>query len=575
MPRIHSLMYLSDMRCDDSRKRIVALAHIELIASHFDLERSVSELIPFLYEFREDSEEVLLQFCEALEVLAKFIKRKRGDISDLVPLFEVVLISEDRSVAEIGINKLIQITRVTRFNSLFDLVQKLLEHGSDMAVVSAIRICCRLINSIPERRYDQIEQILENLSHSPRLFVRAELAKELQVLILEAGTLERVSTEILRKLTNDPQEAVLVAAVQSWCNVSVSKPYFFANVFPILKSQINSPSWRVRYTIACGFPSIIAKAFPSENSSEIIQHIIKYIQDEEIEVAIKTIEVLKSIFQYIAQKEFEVFLPAFQSILENQHFDIRHEIATSLPSIASGELGTSSEIYLSILETLLKDSRPEIPMQLFENFEPIWNKFHKNNLRAMIKPILINLLSNESWTIRQQAVVCLDKITQKLGESFASDAQIVSSFKSRLSDNVFKVRNDTILLLKSLSTHFGRDYAEKVVLPIFQEFQNHKNYLFRINYLKGISSLAQLFSLKALLAEVQTVKRLCFDKVPNVRQQSLATLTELYLNGNNSLLEETVKEVIEKLEDDLDQQVQHQRNHLIGSIKESINYDDF
>ena len=568
------MMYLNDLRCQESRKKIAALGHIELIAAHLDLGRTVSELLPFLMEFQDEEEDVLLAFCEALDVLEKFINRRRGDASELIPCFFVALSSEDSSVSQAAIKSLGHVARVTRFDGLFELAVSLLKYKSDMSSISAIRIFCRFIDYIPEKRYEQIAEIIKEVANSDRILIRAELAKELQALIVEAGQLEKSAIETLKKLTQDPQETVVVATTQCWCSLSVSRPYFFNVVFPVLETLINFQSWRVRYTIVCGFPNIIVKAFPSEKSSEIMDHLIGYIKDPEIEVSIKAIEVLKEITQYITHQELDTLIPALRGIIDRVNFDTRLSIAKSLPALASVELRENLTVYLEMVSKLLNDSNPEIPMELLSNFEPIWNNFHNSKLWEITSSILINLLRNELWTIRKQAVLSIEKISQKLGEAFASDPILTAGITERLSDKVFDIRDQTIALLKSLSTHFGRDYAEKIALPIFKNFQDHKNYLYRINYLKGISALSRLMSIKTIIKEVPKIEALCSDKVPNVRQQALACLQRIFSTRNDPAINEAVRRVTGLLSSDFDSEVLAEREKLITSIKADTSLEE-
>lgn len=560
MPVGPLMMYLHDLRCEDSRKRLNALKHVEMIAIKFDLQRTVSELLPFLREFEDDDEDILLTLCEVLVSLERFIVRKRGDVREVIPFFEIPLASEDFSVINLAITKLAEIAKATRYDCLFILVTSLLTRKSDLATISAIRICCRLNGNIPEKRYEQVAEILQDAAKCPRILVRRELAKELGSLIEEAGQLEKPALNVLKQLSEDPQESVQFAAAQSWFSLSsVSKPYFLGVVFPILEDMITSPSWRVRYSIASKFANILLQVFPSEKSKQLIGHIVSYINDPEIEVAIKTTEILKDLTQFLSRADVDLVIPALQTLVEHESFDLRLAIAKSLPSLAFVELGDNSEAYIKLVNRLLCDPRSEISIELLANFQPIWNNFSREELTKVITPILIRLLDDSSWTIRRQAVLSIERIAQKLGEKFADDPLMISAFRAKLSDRVLEIRDNTISLLGGLAEHFGPEYAEKTILPIFQEFKTHKNYLYRSNYLKGVSLLPKFISPAAIRGEVATIHQLCSDPVPNVRQQAITTLSELFQARNDKLIEEAMTKIVEERADDPDLEVQAAR----------------
>lgn len=555
MLRHLALKYLYDLRCEDSRKRKEALQHVDLIAQTFELQRTESEFLPFLREFEDDDEDVLLGLCEALDALEKFITRRRGDVSELIPHFSTVLSYEDFSVADLAMAKLEQVARGTRYSKLFDLAASLLTHHKRMSTISAIRIFCRLIGNIPERHYESVLVHLKDAVRSPDVVVRRELAKEIRALIVEGSQNEPEAIAILQQLTADPQDSVVFNAAQSWCSLTVSKHCFTSTVLPVLETLVDSPSWRVRYVIACGFPNIISKIFPGEYSDKMMSLVARYLSDPEIEVSIKTVEILRDLTQFIDQKEVDQLIPGLEALTADATPDTRLAIAKSLPSLAYVGLGRQTKAYMQMIGRLLQDSPPDIPMVLLCNFEPIWNNFDKTELIKMINPILIRLLNDGSWTIRYEAILSVEKISQKFGERFAADPEVISTFKEKLSDRVFQIRDNTVTLLGSLARFFGPDYAERQIFPIFLDFQTHRNYLYRLNYLKGMAVLAKLISLKAIHKEVPVIQRLCYDRVPNVRQQAVATLNELYQSRADPVVERAISSVAKDLAADSDNEV--------------------
>lgn len=517
---------LLKLRCAEARYRIEALTHIQAICEAFGPQRLISELLPFLKEFEDDEEEVMLQLASALFTISQYISEKKNNLYDVIPYFSLVLDYEDFSVIDKGLNCFEELLKSNsiRHDSVFNLVLALFSVDRPMARVSAIRICCRLNNHIPERHFPQLMEVLRKCSKSPNLIVRRETAKKIRRLISENGALKQEAFIILVELMNDEQDSVQVAVAETLCFQVSSKGHFNTFIWPVLSQLIESKSWRVRYSISGQLHSILSSVYMKYRAS-VVDDIVKYIIDPEMEVSIRTVDELKKVSEILDCEEVsERILPAVEKLLSHENEAMRESLAKSVPYLVKVIDNSHIPQYTEIINKLLKDERPEVRMHVLANIDPLAETIEPKQILNLVSPVLVHLLNDKTWTIRNDSLISLETLVYKLGENFASDLRILNTFKEKLMDKVYDIRINTIYLLKNLAKFFGQEFADKKIWPIFPSFANNKNYLYRSNYLKGMAQLSPYISQPLIIKELPTLSQLCQDQVPNIRWQALLTL---------------------------------------------------
>ena len=89
---------LEDLKSEEVRKRTLAVSQLGTIASIFGQERTKQMLVPFLKEFEEDEEDVLIELSKQFVPIAKVLSDKDSAIPELIIQFSIVLNYEDFSV---------------------------------------------------------------------------------------------------------------------------------------------------------------------------------------------------------------------------------------------------------------------------------------------------------------------------------------------------------------------------------------------------------------------------------------------------------------------------------------------
>ena len=89
---------IEDLKSEELKQRLNAVSQLESIAKAFGPDRTRQLLIPFLKEYEDDEEEILLELCRQLPLVSRLLIDKESSLPELISQFSVVLNYEDFSV---------------------------------------------------------------------------------------------------------------------------------------------------------------------------------------------------------------------------------------------------------------------------------------------------------------------------------------------------------------------------------------------------------------------------------------------------------------------------------------------
>ena len=89
------LDYLENLKSEDVKLRIEAMQNLHLIAEAFGVQKTRSQILPFLKEFKDDETEVMLALAHQLKFLGNFISQQEMHLAECVPYFYLCLNYED------------------------------------------------------------------------------------------------------------------------------------------------------------------------------------------------------------------------------------------------------------------------------------------------------------------------------------------------------------------------------------------------------------------------------------------------------------------------------------------------
>lgn len=90
--------YLEDLKSDEIKKRHAAVNQLGAIAKLFGPDRTRQQILPFIREYEDDDEEILLELCSQLVQIARVLPEKDASIPELIGFYVIFLNYEDNSV---------------------------------------------------------------------------------------------------------------------------------------------------------------------------------------------------------------------------------------------------------------------------------------------------------------------------------------------------------------------------------------------------------------------------------------------------------------------------------------------
>lgn len=554
--------YLDDLKSDEIKRRVAAVKHLYLIAEFFGIQKTMESLLPFLREYENDDEEVLIELAKQFELLGIRLGPSPDNVACVLPYYSIVLSYEDVSVLDEGMASLKRL--VLRYNlkheALAVLTKELIANGTPKAVVSAVRVFSELHEYILPKHNETLRKLIEDNIANNYCVVRKETAVALRYLLASDNERVHLAATGLRALFGDVQDTVKIHALESLCNQRLNAQ-MASFVTPLVLDSSVRRSWRLRYVVASHILRLLEFSI---SRSQLVDLYVALLLDTEIEVATKAIESLKTSFRSLTSEDIlEKVMPAFKAIATSDNGDIKAAVAGSVlylaPAIGKSQ---SNEHIKEILVGLLKDESSEIRVALLNNHEPLAAVMSLSSLVNILNPVLKELLADKDWKIREQGVRALEKYLIKLGEVYCSSDSVLDDLKANLRDRVYAVRQAALGMLFGLSDKFGQKWTEKYALTVLSSFVKNSNYLMRLNYVFGLRLVSKILNPQTLKDEAETVALLCRDKVANVRYQAILNLMMFYNDTKDPGIEKLLLGIARELETDKDSDVQS----LVGPI---------
>lgn len=558
---------LEDLKSEDVKKRVSSLKNIDKIVEMMGVEKTKQQLLPFLKEYEDEEEEVMLELANQFKVIAQFINDSSNGVLELIPYYYLLLGYEDFTVVSEGFKSLewaVKTFDITH-ESVFNLVKKLQSMNTIKSLSSASRVCAQFYKAIPAKYTAEAGRLLTENASSRHCLVRRSTASCLEHLLDEDNALEPTAAGLLKKLLKDPQESVKMGAVEALSARSFTKSYFMSNWHVLLTAQFDSRNWKIRSIIAKNLQNVFSSM--SESAQKATMPLfLKLISDPEQEVAMQAIESLRGVSEMMEPGSInEKFFQITKPLLTHEDVEVKKLLAASLPEVAP--LCSSESVqdqFNEMAQTLLKDESSEVRVGLLSNLGPLAKVYSNQQLVNTFLPPMMEMLGDKNWKVRRDALVALQSVAKGVGEGFVSNEKILKALRERLADRVFEVRRVTLRTIKKIC-ETTTEWPMKHGLPLIGPFAAVPNYLYRVNYLWALNEMAPHLPPSVLLKEAETVAKLAKDGVANIRYQACITLFKLHKQLGEPKLEEKIVQVLKELESDSDSDIQRMMNKQAGS----------
>lgn len=259
-----------------------------------------------------------------------------------------------------------------------------------------------------------------------------------------------------------------------------------------LSKLFNDKSWRIRFKIAesiLDFQDILPDEFLE---AELIPTYTGLLKDDEPEVrtiaANKLYEFSKNLSQqYRSDVIINKFIPCIKILVDDMNMNVKSAIASVLLKLGDFlSKDDTIEILFPFFHLLLKDSIPDVRLNVLSNLENVSNVIDTPELSNTLLPTIIELADDVKWRVRLAVIKYIPTLATQFGSDFF-DIKLITLCLSWLSDQVFAVREEAGNVLTQLINSFGVEWALKYIIPKLIELSNNSNYLRRMTCLFTIN----------------------------------------------------------------------------------------
>ena len=89
---------LEDLKSEEIKRRLAAVSQLGNIARTFGPDKTRQLILPFLKEFEDEDEEILLELSNQLLHIARILPEKDASLPELISYYPILLNYEDNSV---------------------------------------------------------------------------------------------------------------------------------------------------------------------------------------------------------------------------------------------------------------------------------------------------------------------------------------------------------------------------------------------------------------------------------------------------------------------------------------------
>lgn len=197
-------------------------------------------------------------------------------------------------------------------------------------------------------------------------------------------------------------------------------------------------------------------------------------------------------------------LPCVRDLSQDNSQHVRAALAIQISGLAP-LLGKDATIehLLPLFLHLLKDEFPDVRLNIISKLELVNSGgtfLHEKGLglKSMFSVIGIELLSqsllpaivelaeDKQWRVRQAIIEYIPLLANQLGRTFF-DEQLGNLCLGWLADHVYSIREAAMINLQKLTQVFGVDWARTTIIPKVLAMSTHPSFLFRMTTVLAIT----------------------------------------------------------------------------------------
>ncbi|XP_077048518.1 uncharacterized protein LOC129134429 isoform X3 [Agelaius phoeniceus] len=486
---------IDELRNEDVQLRLNSIKKLSTIALALGVERTRSELLPFLTDTIYDEDEVLLALAEQLGTFTALVGGPEF-VHCLLPPLESLATVEETVVRDKAVESL---RAVSHEHSPPDLeghfvpLVKRLAGGdwftSRTSACGLFSVCYPRVSS-PVKA--ELRQYFRNLCSDDTPMVRRAAASKLGEFakVLE---LEHVKSEIIPMFSNlasDEQDSVRLLAVEACVSIAQLLPQeeLEGLVMPTLRQAAEDKSWRVRYMVADKFTELQRAVGPEITKTDLVGAFQSLMKDCEAEVRAAASHKVKEFCENLSPDCREAvimgqILPCIKELVSDANQHVKSALASVIMGL-SPILGKDNTVehLLPLFLAQLKDECPEVRLNIISNLDCVNEVIGIRQLSQSLLPAIVELAEDAKWRVRLAIIEYMPLLAGQLGVEFF-DEKLNSLCMAWLVDHVYAIREAATSNLRKLVERFGHTWAQGTIVPKVLAMAADPNYLHRMTTL--------------------------------------------------------------------------------------------
>lgn len=524
---------IDNLRSEDPDLRLNSMRGIHLIASTLGPERTRDELLLYLTDYLDDSDEVLRVFANAMGTMLQEVGGVGYTVSLLGPL-EILCGLDEVTIRDEAVSSM-QLIGQTIYRTkgsagsatakaqadFLAMVQRLSKGTPQCRSSSAFLLATVYANATASVK-STLMSTFQALCTDEEIMVRraacVAMGKDFAKVLGNKGTGELVPA--LNQFAKDTSDGIRLQAVSTAVAMLPLLPEAqHSSVLLSIKALSTDSSWRVRYMTA----DTIGTLAGALSSADVVKYVVPIFrslcQDTEPEIRAAAVfnmaSVLAACRDAAGKKDL---LVTGTRLLSDESSHVRMSLASAvLKSVAHVPKNLWGTTIVPTCTTLLGDAEADVRLALVSGFSSMGNTPEAKELAPKLIPVVVSLANDAKWRLRDVVVSQVPYIITSLGRN--AD-EVVDVCVERITDRVSTIRDSAVQSCCKLVTENGGVWAVRTLLPRVQNLAKSTNYLHRVALCHLYIALANVAAFDAgacATAVWPAVVQLAEDPVPNVR----------------------------------------------------------
>jgi len=569
-------LLIDELQNDDVQIRLNSMRKLSTIAKALGPERTIKELVPYLSEFVDDEDDILVVLAEQLGGLQSCVGGPEHAHVLLIPL-ETLSGIEEAVVRDKAVHSIKEIIKVISNKKLEEhvipMIKRLANGKWFTSRVSSSSLFEIVYNRMGPNIQTELRSLFVKLCDDDTPMVRRAACQQLGQFASVVDYKSVISEVVpsMAKLTKDGQDSVRLRTVENCITVAnlLQPEDRQTKILPIIYSLCKDKSWRVRYMVADKFcPLTEAAGNEEKNRVEMINIFVQLLQDGEPEVRTAAAQKVTEVAKLVGEKlTTDKLMKPIEALAKDECQYTRAALASNIMGLAScAPKEVVLEYLLPQFLQLLKDGDPEVRLNVISKLESVNTVIGVELLSQSLLPAVDELAKDKKWRIRLAILKYIPLLARKLGPELFQK-QLCEQCIHWLRDSVWSIRTAAAENLKQLAEIFESKWTSSHLVPEVKTLSESKKPGHRLSAVYAILHLSQVMEAQYIVQELIPLStKLSKDKVPNVRFTIAKALESIAKKVDPKVAMSSIISCLSDLCNDEDQDVKYFAGEALDNV---------